>query len=119
MAVDVSNLVAALRGVAAMCDGSATFPVVLRMSVGPATFTIRAAGTAEALEARARLLERQARRSYTTRGSAVCRPTQQKFSQAGYSAAVAQRFIDDGEVDNWRAYCELTGRPHPAGGPYK
>ena len=120
MPVDVSHIAAALRGVAAQIpEGVSIGPFKLIMAVGRTTFTIRADGTANALAARALRLERNARRNYLTKGDARTVPMQSTFKQAKYSAAVAQRFVDDGEIDNFHAYCELTGHPHPEGGAYR
>ena len=65
-------------------------------------------------------LKMAANTNHHTKGYRSTRPWQHPkgFKQAPYSAAVAQSFIDDGEIDNWHAYCELTGHPHPVGGAY-
>ena len=104
----MTPLTAALRG-AALCLGGTDprTPLVFTALIdGKCRMTVRCAADADALEARAVELERAARRSYLTRGD--IRPQRPpSLRRPKYSAAVAQRFLDEGERDNYDAYCAL------------
>ena len=113
--IDVTPLTAALRG-AALCLGATHPDTPLEFTAlidGKCRMTVRCAADADALEARAVELERAARRDLRTnlrRGlDHVVGPLRwdRPGKSAGYSAAVAQRFLDEGERDNYDAYCAL------------
>ena len=106
--IDVSPLTAALRG-AAICLGGIDRDIMLEFGHnvgGKCSMVIRCRADAESLESRAVNLERAARRDHRTRGDFRW-PSTPTMRQARYSAAVAQRFLDDGERDNYLAYCAL------------
>jgi hypothetical protein len=111
MTIDVSAAATLLRQIAGahpVPPAVGPWPLLhVDTSVGLCRLRLRAVSHPELLLARADRLEKQAR-GVGRLGTPKTRPHPKRApKQAKYSARIAQQFLDDGEPENYRNYCEL------------
>jgi hypothetical protein len=110
MKLDVSKAAKMLRGIAAGCPEQEGKPAVLTVPyrLGATRLTFKVPAHPELIRLRADRLERDAR-AWERRLNSLHTPTGSLRApkQARYSEAVAKRFLDDGEIDNYNNYREL------------
>ena len=114
MTIDVSAAATLLRQIAGACApvpalkaGEKLKRITVDTSVGPCRLRLRVEPAPELLLARADRLEKQAR-GVGRLGTPKTRPHPKRApKQAKRSARIAQQFLDDGEPENYRNYCEL------------